>query len=102
MPIQMPIGTEDSFQGIIDLVTNKAIVYRDELGEVIETIDVPPEYVAAKRRYREKLLEALAELDEALMVKYLDGEPDQRAGDPGGDSQGYSDLPVCAGALWII
>ncbi|MGD0622536.1 MAG: elongation factor G [Thermacetogeniaceae bacterium] len=75
VPVQLPIGSEDSFQGIIDLVTNKAIIYRDELGEVPDTIDVPPDYVNAKRRSREKLLEALAELDEALMEKYLNGDP---------------------------
>ncbi len=75
VPVQLPIGSEDSFQGIIDLVTNKAIIYRDELGEAPEVIDIPPDYVNAERRSREKLLEALAELDEALMEKYLNGDP---------------------------
>jgi elongation factor G len=75
VPVQLPIGSEDSFQGIIDLVTNKAIIYRDELGEAPEIIDVPQDYVSAKRRSREKLLEALAELDETLMEKYLNGDP---------------------------
>jgi elongation factor G len=75
VPVQLPIGSEDSFQGIIDLVTNKAIIYRDELGEAPEIIDVPQDYVNAKRRSREKLLEALAELDETLMEKYLNGDP---------------------------
>ncbi len=74
-PVQLPIGSEDSFQGIIDLVTNKAIIYRDELGEVTDVIDVPPDYVDATRRSREKLLEALAELDETLMEKYLNNDP---------------------------
>ena len=75
VPVQLPIGSEDSFQGIIDLVTNKAIIYGDELGEAPEVVDIPPEYVNAQRNGREKLLEALAELDEALMEKYLNGDP---------------------------
>ncbi|MGD0152442.1 MAG: elongation factor G [Thermacetogeniaceae bacterium] len=75
VPVQLPIGSEDSFQGVIDLVTNKAIIYQDELGEVANTVDVPPEYAEKARRYRDQLLEALAELDEDLMVKYLEGEP---------------------------
>jgi elongation factor G len=75
VPVQVPIGSEDSFQGIIDLVTNKAIIYSDELGEVFDVVSVPQDYEEARRHGRDKLLEALAELDEALMVKYLDGDP---------------------------
>jgi elongation factor G len=74
VPVQLPIGSEDSFQGIIDLVTNKAIIYGDELGEVPEIVDVPQDYLSSGRRSREKLLEALAELDETLMEKYLNGD----------------------------
>jgi elongation factor G len=75
VPVQLPIGSEDAFQGIIDLVTNKAIIYHDELGEVVDVVDIPQDYMDAKRRSREKLLEALAELDEAVMAKYVDDYP---------------------------
>ena len=64
MPIQLPIGSEGSFRGVIDLVKDRAIIYHDELGtEYIET-DVPKELVGEKRLYREQLLEALAEFDD--------------------------------------
>jgi elongation factor G len=75
VPVQLPLGSEESFQGVIDLVMNKALIYRDELGEAIDIVDVPREYAQEGRRCREQLLEALAELDEGLMAKYLDGEP---------------------------
>ncbi len=75
VPIQLPIGSEDSFRGVVDLVKNKAIIYLDELGTVSEETEIPQEMAGEARRYREQLLEALAELDEDLMVKYLEGEP---------------------------
>lgn len=75
VPVQIPIGKEDSFQGMIDLVRDRAIFYRDELGEVIEETDVPAEMVEQKRLYRERMLEALAEVDDSLMEKYLNGDP---------------------------
>jgi elongation factor G len=74
VPVQIPIGSEDSFRGIIDLVEDKAILYKDELGKDIEVTAVPEELVAEKRFYREHLLESLAEFDDQLMVNYLDGE----------------------------
>lgn len=74
VPIQIPIGSESSFRGIIDLVEDKAILYKDELGKDIEVTAVPEEFVAEKRFYREHLLESLAEFDDQLMVNYLDGE----------------------------
>lgn len=76
LPIQLPIGAEDSFQGIIDLVTNQAIIYRedDELGLEPRITEVPPELSDQAARYREELLEAVAEANEDLMVKYLEGE----------------------------
>ncbi|MGB9792705.1 MAG: elongation factor G [Thermacetogeniaceae bacterium] len=75
VPVQIPIGREDSFQGMIDLVRDRAIFYRDELGEVIEETDVPEEMVEQKRCYRERLLETLADVDDSLMEKYLNGDP---------------------------
>jgi elongation factor G len=73
-PIQLPIGTESNFIGIVDLIEQKAYMYRDELGQQIETIDIPDEYKAKADEWRAKFLEALSETDEALMNKYLAGE----------------------------
>ncbi len=73
-PIQLPIGTEQNYIGIVDLIEQKAYMYRDELGQQIETIDIPDEYKAKADEWRAKFLEALSETDEALMNKYLAGE----------------------------
>ena len=73
-PIQLPIGAEDQFSGIIDLVTMKATMYGNDLGTDIQEVEIPEEYKAQAEEYREKLVEAVAELDEDLMEKYLGGE----------------------------
>ncbi|SCW37739.1 elongation factor G [Streptococcus equinus] len=73
-PIQLPIGSEDSFSGIIDLVRMKAEIYTNDLGTDILEEDIPAEYVDQANEYREKLIEAVAETDEDLMMKYLEGE----------------------------
>ncbi|RKO63390.1 translation elongation factor EF-G [Caldibacillus debilis GB1] len=73
-PIQLPIGAEDQFKGIIDLVEMKAHFYKDELGTVDEVTDVPDEYKEMAEEYRNKLIEAVAEFDDDLMMKYLEGE----------------------------
>ncbi|WP_141434113.1 elongation factor G [Bacillus sp. 03113] len=73
-PIQLPIGAEDQFEGIIDLVEMKATFYGNDLGTDIEVREIPEEYKDQADEYREKLLEAVAELDEELMEKYLGGE----------------------------
>jgi elongation factor G len=73
-PIQLPIGTESNFIGIIDLIEQKAYMYRDELGQQIETIEIPEEHKAKADEARAKFLEALSETNEALMNKYLSGE----------------------------
>ncbi|MFJ7828017.1 elongation factor G [Psychrobacillus sp. NPDC096623] len=73
-PIQLPIGAEDEFSGIIDLVTMKATVYGNDLGTDIQEVEIPEEYKAQAQEYREKLVEAVAELDEDLMDRYLNGE----------------------------
>jgi len=75
VPVQLPIGAEDSFTGMIDLIRNKAINYLDDLGTMSEEIEIPAEYAEQARTYREKLLEEVAEIDEELMIKYLEGEP---------------------------
>ncbi|MBT2758952.1 elongation factor G [Mesobacillus foraminis] len=73
-PIQLPIGAEDEFEAIIDLVEMKAIFYGNDLGTEITQGEIPEEYKAQAEEYREKLIEAVAELDEELMEKYLGGE----------------------------
>ncbi|PLR77902.1 elongation factor G [Bacillus sp. V3-13] len=72
--IQLPIGAEDAFEGIIDLVEMKATFYGNDLGTEIEEREIPAEYMDQAEEYREKLIEAVAELDEDLMEKYLGGE----------------------------
>ncbi len=71
--IQLPIGAEDRFHGIIDLVANKALYYDDDLGKQIRVTEIPAEMADFAAEYREKVLEAAAEADEELMAKYLDG-----------------------------
>ncbi|KAB2329656.1 MULTISPECIES: elongation factor G [Bacillaceae] len=72
--IQLPIGAEDQFEGIIDLIEMKATFYGNDLGTDIEDREIPAEYMDQAEEYREKLIEAVAELDEELMEKYLGGE----------------------------
>ena len=73
-PIQLPIGAEDQFHAIIDLVEMKATFYGDDLGKDIEVKEIPEEYREQAEEYRESLIEAIAEFDEELMEKYLGGE----------------------------
>ena len=72
--IQLPIGAEDDFQGIIDLIKMEAIVYEDDLGKVADEVAIPEDMQELAEEYREKLLEAVAEVDDSLMEKYLGGE----------------------------
>ncbi|MBU9720228.1 MULTISPECIES: elongation factor G [Bacillaceae] len=72
--IQLPIGAEDDFDGIIDLVEMKAFFYEDDLGTRTDAREIPEEYKAQAEEYHEKLKEAVSELDEDLMMKYLEGE----------------------------
>lgn len=73
-PIQLPIGSEDDFRGIIDLIKMKAEIYTNDLGTDILEEDIPAEYLDQAQEYREKLIEAVAETDEELMMRYLEGE----------------------------
>jgi elongation factor G len=73
-PIQIPIGQESDFLGVVNLVTMKAHIYKDDLGREIEVTDIPEEYVEQAKEWRGHLLEAVAENDEVLMEKYLGGE----------------------------
>ena len=74
VPIQVPMGAEDNFIGMIDLVEMKAEIYKDELGKEIEITDVPEEYMDIANKYRENLIEVASEFDEDLMMAYLEGE----------------------------
>ncbi|PFJ12886.1 elongation factor G [Bacillus cereus] len=73
-PIQLPIGAEDEFNGIIDLVEECAYMYSNDLGTDIQRIEIPEEHKELAEEYRGKLIEAVAELDEEMMMKYLEGE----------------------------
>ena len=72
VPIQLPIGAEDNFQGIVDLIKMRAFVHKDDLGKVIEEGEIPEELKAQAEEFRAKMIEAAAEQDDELMMKYLD------------------------------
>ena len=74
VPIQLPIGSEDTFKGIVDLVEMNADVYYDEMGNDMRVEEIPQDMIEKAEEYRNELLEAVAELDEDLMMKYLEGE----------------------------
>ena len=74
VPIQLPIGAEESFVGIIDLVTMKAEIYKDELGKEFEITDIPADMMDLAQEGREKLIESVCETDEELMMMFLEGE----------------------------
>ncbi len=74
IPIELPIGKEENFQGIVDLVKMRAFIHKDDLGKEIEECDIPEDLKAEAEEYRAKLVEAAAEQDDELMMKYLDGE----------------------------
>ena len=74
VPIQLPIGSEDSFIGMVDLVTMTSHIFKDDLGQVIEDQPIPDDMMEISKKYREILLESVAEQDEETMMKYLEGE----------------------------
>ena len=73
VPIQMPIGAEDTFKGIVDLIKMKAFIHKDDLGKEIEEGDIPEDMKAKAEELRSNMVEAAAEQDDELMMKYLDG-----------------------------
>jgi len=76
VPVQLPVGAEDQFKGIIDLIAMKARIWRDEtLGAEYDDVEIPAELADQAREYREKLVEAAAECDESLFEKYIEGQP---------------------------
>ena len=74
VPVQLPIGAEDSFIGIIDLVEMNAEIYKDQLGKEFEVTEIPADMADIAQEWREKLIESVAETDEELMMKFLEGE----------------------------
>jgi elongation factor G len=74
VPIQIPIGSESDFRGIIDLVRMRAALYKDDLGKDFEETEIPEDLLSVAEEYRTQLIEAVAETDEELLEKYLEGE----------------------------
>ena len=74
VPLEIPIGAEDKFVGVVDLITMKAHIYKDELGTDIDITDIPEELKDQAEEYRNLLIENVAEHDEEIMMKYLEGE----------------------------
>ena len=74
VPIQLPVGQEDTFRGIIDLIDMNADIYYDDMGNDVRVEEIPEELKEQAQEYHDKLIEAVAETDEELMMKYLDGE----------------------------
>lgn len=74
VPVQIPIGAEDTFVGIVDLIKMDAIIYEDDLGKVSEEVEIPEDLKETAEEWREKMLESVAECDDELMEKYLGGE----------------------------
>ena len=74
VPIQLPVGQEDTFRGIIDLIDMKADIYYDDMGNDVRVEEIPDDLKDQAQEYHDKLIEAVAETDEELMMKYLDGE----------------------------
>ncbi len=74
VPIQLPIGKEEDFLGMIDLIEMKAYIYKDDQGNVIDVEDIPEDYKDISEEYREKMLESISDYDETVMEKYLGGE----------------------------
>jgi elongation factor G len=72
VPIQLPIGAEDNFQGIVDLIKMRAFIHKDDLGKEIEETDIPADLKEKAEEYRSKMVEAAAEQDDELMMKYLE------------------------------
>ena len=74
VPVQLPIGAEDNFQGIVDLIKMRAFIHKDDLGKDVEETDIPEDMKAQAQEFHDKMVEAACEQDEELMMKYLDGE----------------------------
>ncbi|WP_137597227.1 elongation factor G [Paucilactobacillus kaifaensis] len=104
LPIQMPIGAEDNFEGVIDLVEMKADIYdEDELGSKWDTVDVPDDYKEEANKRRDAMIEQLADIDDGIMEKYLGGEEISEAEIKAAIRRGTLNLelfPVLAGSAF--
>jgi len=103
VPIQLPIGKEDYFKGIVDLIKMNATIYHDDLGQEMEVTEIPEDMKELADEYREKLVEAVAENDEELMMKYLEGEEITQEEIEQGLRQGTVDnkiVPVLCGSAY--
>jgi elongation factor G len=101
VPLQVPIGIEDTFRGVIDLINMKAITYGNDLGDQIEVGDIPAELAAEAESWREKMVEALADHDDDIAHKYLEGEeigPDQLRAALRAGTLEYKIVPVLCGS----
>ena len=103
VPIQLPIGKENDFKGIIDLVEMNAHIYEDELGTIVSITEIPDDYKTLANEYREKLIENLAEIDDNIMEKYLEGGeitvPEIKAAIRKGTIS-VSIIPICCGSSY--
>ena len=103
VPIQLPIGAEENFKGVVDLIKMRAFIHKDDLGKEIEETDVPEDMKAQAEEYRASLIEAAAEQDDELMMKYLDGgelsEEEIKKGIRLG-TIGNKIIPVCCGSSY--
>ena len=103
VPIQLPIGAEDQFKGVVDLIKMKAFVHLDDKGVQIEERDIPEDMLEAANKYRQAMVEAAAEQDEELMMKYLEGEELTEAEIKKGLRIGTINVkitPVCCGSSY--
>ena len=103
IPVQLPIGAEDTFVGIVDLVKMKAFIHKDDLGKEIEETEIPEDMKAMAEEYRAKMVEAAAEQDDELMMKYLEGEELTEEEIKAGLRKGTianTVVPVCCGSSY--
>ncbi len=103
IPIQLPIGAEDTFKGIVDLIKMRAFVHKDDLGKEIEEQDVPADMLEDAKKFRNQMVEAAAEQDDELMMKYLEGEELTEAEIKMGLRKGTISnkiVPVCCGSSY--
>ena len=101
VPLQVPMGAEDTFKGVIDLINMKAITYGNDLGDQIDVGDIPAEYQATADEWREKMIEALADLDDDIAHKFLEGEeigPDELRAALRKGTLAYQIVPVLTGS----
>jgi elongation factor G len=97
VPIQIPIGAEENFRGVIDLVEMKAVIWDDDqtlMGQKYEVVDIPEEYLEKAEEYREKMIEAVAETSDELLDKYMEGEELSKEEIKEGLKKGCIDLSI--------